>query len=68
MNNVIPRQFKKITFKSKITTNATRPGDVFCLIDEDGHKYELTQDGKRWFPNYSFLRNSEACEMLTVER
>lgn len=69
MANRIPRKFDKLIAKVKIGTNLHQPGDILHIWKNDyGYRALNTRTFKYEHPSGSFLRNSNAIEILNIER
>lgn len=66
-NNTIPRDYEKITYTSKIDTNAGKKGDKFELYkDEYGTHTKNLRTGETYQANMSMMKSPEAVEINEV--
>lgn len=68
-NNVIPRQFIKITGKMLVNTNMDNIGDTVSVYKNNFGYLELNhRTGKYAYAFVSMLRNAQVFELLEVEK
>lgn len=69
-NNKIPRNFKTITGKMLISTNANNEGDIIEVVNNDnGNGYTLTniRTQEKFHCFISMIRNAEIFELTDVK-
>ena len=68
--NVIPRDWKKITFKLLKDTNAGKPEDTFVVEHDEFDRPIATNQrtGNKYQVNWQMLREPEFVEILNVEK
>lgn len=67
--NVIPRDWNKITYKSKIDTNAGKAGTIFEVTKDDFDTIETnTETGETFLVNWGLIRNPNLAEIIDIEK
>lgn len=69
-NNVIPRNWSKITFKSKIDTSAGPAGATYEIYKDEYDRPVMknTEDSQEYYVNWSVVRNPELAEIVNIEK
>ena len=68
--NTIPRNWKKITYKSKIDTNLNKAGDTLEVERDEWDRpiVKNTSTGEAGRLNWDIIRNPELAEIINIEK